>query len=96
MLRSAGDVTRGVHTRSGLVIVKVGGSGVRAPVVNPNWRQATRASVSSKLEVHTAPQAPVRKTCRAPVANPLTSTLLTSLTPPSSPADINGLLTDVP
>ena len=54
--------------------------------MKPSWRQATVASTLSKLEVQTAPHAPSEKTCRAPVAKPLTSTLLTILTAPSCPA----------
>ena len=54
--------------------------------MKPSWRQATAASGSSKLEVQTAPQAPSQKTCNAPVAKPLTSTLLTRRAAPSSPA----------
>ena len=46
----------------------------------------------SKLELQTAPQAPSQKTCRAPVAKPLTSTLLTSRAAPSSPAPVTKVL----
>ena len=54
--------------------------------MKPSWRQATLASMSSKLEVQTAPQAPSQNTCSAPVAKPLTSTRLTSRAAPSSSA----------
>ena len=62
--------------------------GICLPVVKPSCLHATRASRSSKLVVQTAPQAPSQKTCTAPVAKPLTSTLLTSLIAPSSPAEM--------
>ena len=59
---------------------------IGTPVGKPSWRQATRASALPKLELHTPPQAPSQKTCRAPVTKPLTSILLASLTSPSAPA----------
>jgi len=73
------------HTCFGMLSLMPGPLGRRTPDAKPSWRQATLASWSSKLDVQTAPQAPSQKTCSVPVAKPLTSTLLTSLTAPSSP-----------
>ena len=79
---------RSDRTGSGGTLSMFRGNGCRSPAKKPSCLQATSASTSSKLEVQTAPQAPSRKTCRAPVANPLTSTLFTILRSPSCPAHV--------
>ena len=54
------------------------------PPTKPIWRHATSASTASKALEQTAPNAPFKKTCSAPVTKPLTSTRLTILRSPSS------------